>query len=41
MTTHFWKVPISASLLVIGGLLSFSIFLSLVHARPGGPPKKH
>ena len=41
LVAHFWKVPIAASLLVIAGLLSFSIFLSLVHARPGGPPKKH
>ena len=38
---HFVKVPISISLLVIGLLLGFSVFLSLVHARAGGPPKKH
>ena len=41
LIAHFWKVPIAASLLVIAGLLSFSIFLSMVHARAGGPPKKH
>ncbi len=36
-----FKIPISMSLGVIGILLGFSIFLSLVRARPGGPPKKH